>query len=226
MFVKAQNFLYRPTTLLGKLNPFFRKRKKIVRQYLNIESLKKSKRENRPDLLIVDGVSFQGIGKVPQIETINNNLLQRKNILTPYISYKDGKKYSLALFGDYFTKVVNLTEKTYCLETQIKDISILSVILSKRKKTRLKQLDYLETMIERNIQRKYLIIGDFNVKKESELFPLLKTCGLLELRMNSSMKKNKNRFFRVLYHNDIRVVGQNIIDCDFSKHGFVIFDFD
>jgi len=225
MFVKGDNFLFRSKTFLQKINPFFRKRRKITRQYLNLESLKKKKRELRPDLLIVDGINFQGVGKVPQIDIVNNDLIQRKTTLNPFMSYKDGKKYTLALFGNYFSKVVNLTEETYCLETQIEDVSILSVNLSMRRKTRLQQLDFIERMIERNIQRKYLVVGDFNVKRESELFPLFKSCGLFELGLNKSNGKNKDRFFRILYHNDIRVVGLNIIDCDFSKNGVVVFDF-
>ena len=168
---------------------------------------------------------FKESEKFPQIDIVNNDLIQRKTTLNPFMSYKDGKKYTLGLFGNYFSKVVNLTEETYCLETQIGDVSILSVNLSMRRKTRLQQLDFIERMIERNIQRKYLIVGDFNVKRESELFPLFKSCGLFELGLNNSKGKNKNRFFRILYHNDIRVVGLNIIDCDFSKNGVVVFDF-
>ena len=79
-------------------------------------------------------------------------------------------------------------------------------------------------MIERNIQRKYLIVGDFNVKRESELFHYSSLVGYLNW-IKQIKGKNKNRFFRILYHNDIRVVGLNIIDCDFSKNGVVVFDF-
>ena len=174
--------------------------------------------------MIVDGINFQGVGKVPQIEIVNNDLIQRKTTLNHSCLTRMEKIHSWIIWELFFKGCESYGE-TYCLETQIGDVSILSVNLSMRRKTRLQQLDFIERMIERNIQRKYLIVGDFNVKRESELFPLFKSCGLFELGLNNSKGKNKNRFFRILYHNDIRVVGLNIIDCDFSKNGVVVFDF-
>ena len=131
-------------------------------------------------------ISFQGIGKITQIELLNNNLIQTSKQLNPFVSYKDGETYSICLFGTNVFKTINLTEDTYCLETQLGDISILSINLSKRKKTRRKQLESIELMIERNIQRKYILVGQFNIKKDYELSSLIKSCSLFKLPLESN----------------------------------------
>lgn len=226
MFSDAERFIFGSRGLLKNLNPFTRTKKKIIQQYLNIERLKKLRRELQPDLMIVNQISFHGIGKIPQIELLDNNLIQTPKKLNPFVSYKDGEEYSICLFGTNLFKTINLTEDTYCLETQMGDISILSINLSKRKKTRRKQLEAIELMIERNIQRKYILVGQFNIKKDYELSSLIKSCSLSKLPLNSNPQKDKakKKGSQVLYHNDIRVFGARTIENDFSNHHSVVFD--
>jgi len=226
MFSDAERFIFGSQGFLKNLNPFTRTKRKIIQQYLNIERLKKLRREIQPDLMIVNQISFQGIGKIPQIELLNNNLIQTSKQLNPFVSYKDGENYSICLFGTNVFKTINLTEDTYCLETQLGDISILSINLSKRKKTRRKQLESIELMIERNIQRKYILVGQFNIKRDYELSSLIKSCSLfkLPLESNDSANNSQNKSSQVLYHNDIRVFGARTIENDFSNHHSVVFD--
>ena len=221
MFSDAERFIFGSHGFLKNLNPFTRTKNKIIQQYLNIERLKKLRREIQPDLMIVNQISFQGIGKIPQIELLNNNLIQTSKQLNPFVSYNDGEKYSICLFGTNVFKTINLTEDTYCLETQVGDISILSINLSRRK-----QLESIEIMIERNIQRKYILVGQFNIKKYYELSSLIKSCSLFKLPLNSNITtgKSQKKSSQVLYHNDIRVFGARTIETDFSNHHSVVFD--
>ena len=226
MFSDVERFIFGSQGLLKNLNPFTRTKKKIIQQYLNIERLKKLRREIQPDLMIVNQISFQGIGKIPQIELLNNNLIQTTKSLNPFVSYNDRGYYSICFFGTDMFKTINLTEDTYCLETQLEDISIISINLSKRKKTRRKQLESIELMIERNIQRKYILVGQFNIKKDYELSSLIKSCSLFKLPLdsNDSTNNSQNKSSQVLYHNDIRVFGARTIKNDFSNHQSVVFD--
>jgi len=226
MIANAEGFLFNPNGFVKKLNPLTRRKNKIIRQYLNLESIKRAKRNHQPDLMIVNQIMFSGVGDIPQIDLINNDLLQRKTQFNHYISYRDRGNFSTCLFGNFNSKTINLTESSYCLETQVGDISILSINLSKRKKTRQEQLSFIEVMIERNIHRKYLVVGQFNIKRERELSSLISSCSLFNLPLNPTYPKlnPKEKSLRILYHNDIRVFGSRTIDTDFSNHHSVLLE--
>ena len=226
MSVNVECFLHGERSLISKLNPFNRKRRKIIRQYLNIEELKRIKNEVKPDLMALNQIDFVGVGGVLQIEAINNNLIENRIHLNPYVSYNDGGEYSTALFGGYISKTINLTPDTYCIETKLGDVSVISINLSKRNRTRKRQLDSLREMININIHKKYIIIGQYNLKRENELRSLIHSCRLFNLPLPPTYPKNKpkKKVFRVLHNSDIKVFDPRIINSDLSNHLPIVFD--
>lgn len=226
MSVNVEYFLFDSRGLFSKLNPMGWLRKGVVNQYINIQKLKKLRRHIMPDLMMVHQIKFVGRGKVPQVTMMNNSLIEDKPALNPYISYTDKQPYSTALFGKSVSRTLMMTPDTYCFEVDYGDVSLLSINLSKRRKTRKKQIEFIESRINRNIQTKYIVTGEFNLRNKSELSSVMKSCSLFIIPTPNNYPRHnpKHQLCRILSNSDIRVFGVRVIDSDFSNHLPIVFD--
>ena len=205
-------------------------------QYLNIEWTKDLKKRLKPDMMFVQEIYFKGKNKVPQIDLLKSELLQPNKTLTPFTQYSENglhignwvASYSVAAFGGYPTKAVRMTKRSHLLETEVDDLSILAVHLSLCKRHRKEQLRFIEGYINHNIQRRFIVIGDFNVSKDAELHPLMKSCGLYKAPLSATYPSIKpTRFYdSVLYDNSIRMTSIQVIPESCSDHLPIVFDFE
>jgi len=226
MSVNVGYFLFESRGLVSKLNPFRWMRKGVARQYINIQKLKILKRQIMPDLMMAHQIKFIGNGKVPQIEMMNTNLIQDSPSLNPYLSYTDGTPHSTAIFGKSITRTLMMTPNTYCFEVDYGDVSLLSINLSRRRKTRKEQIEFIESRINRNIQTKYIVVGEFNLRNNKELASVMQSCSLFLIPTpnNYPRAKPKHQVCRILSNSDIRVFGVRVIDTDFSNHLPIVFE--
>ena len=226
MSVNVEYFLFDSRGFFSKINPFQWMRRGVVRQYINIQKLKQLKRQIMPDLMMAHQIKFIGSGKVPQIDMMNNRLIQDGSALTPYLSYNDKQPYSTALFGESVSRTLIMTPNTYCFEVDYGDVTLLSINLSKRRKTRKEQIKFIESRINRNIQNKYIVVGEFNLRNNSELSSVMNSCSLFLTPTPNNYPRHhpKHQVCRILSNSDIRVFGVRVIDSDFSNHLPIVFD--
>jgi hypothetical protein len=229
-FIKPPN---RRWKIFRKVRRFFRYR---GIQYLGIWQEKQIKNEYKPDIYFIQNIFFKGKRKVPQIDLFRSELLENINVLTPYTQYEEkrffgllpNRVYSIGAFTPYPTRAVQMTKESSMLETSVDDLSIISFNLSKKKKHRREQLRFLEGYINHNIHRKFIVIGAFNIKRDSELFSLTKHCSLYKAPLSATypVKKPKHHTSMILYDNSIMVSASRTIQDSCSNHLPVVLDFE
>ena len=226
MSVNVEYFLWESRGFFSKINPFRWMRKGVVQQYINIQKLKQLKRQIMPDLMMAHQIRFIGRGQVPQVNMMNDRLIQDGSAFNSYLPYKDKKPYSTALFGDLVSRTLMMTPNTYCFEVDYGEVTLLSINLSKRRKTRKEQIKFIESRINRNIQTKYIVVGEFNLRNNSELSSVMNSCSLFLISTPNNYPRHnpKHQLCRILSNSDIRVFDIRVIDGDFSNHLPIVFD--
>jgi len=207
-----------------------------AQQYVNIEWVRRLKKQLKPDMMFIQEIDLNGKNDLPQIDLFCRGLLGRNTEMIPFTKYRDKgfhignwmSFYAVAAFGNHPTKCVRMTPKSHLLETTIDDLSILSIHLSLNKRHRKKQLQFIEGYINYNVQRRFIVIGDFNTSNLKELDSLTQTCDLHKVPLTATYTTNnpKRCYDLILYDNSIKMTHAEVLKDSCSDHLPIVFDFD
>lgn len=131
----------------------------------------------------------------------------------------------------YLSKGVKRLVIQSTIEVDGKELDLFAVHLAVRKKTRVKQLKELASIVNQSSNPK-IVFGDFNIFKGlSELEYFLKKTNMLNAAEDRDVKtypswKPKHHLDHILISQEIKVNSYEVLNIDYSDHLPVLLDFE